>query len=89
MLIKEIYALLDEKEKIPINSNNADDVKKQHLNNNKISEKLNMFHEELNKFTQEVESLKKNKKKNKNNYNLDKLSEKLTLYRESYELQQV
>ena len=84
ILIQDIGALLDERDKILSNVTNVD-VAKKYKNANAIETKLNTLQSELGKFKQEVSSMKKNKSKNKGNHNIERLDNMLNNFGEQYE----
>jgi len=89
ILIFDIDTLLEERDKIPIDSATADIIQKKYRNQNAIENKLSQFYGEIDKFCQEIESMKKNKSKNKLNYNIQQLDDHLREYREKYDERRV
>jgi transcriptional regulator of NAD metabolism len=83
ILIQDIGALLDERDKILSNVTNVD-VAKKYKNSNAIETKLNTLQSELGKFKQELSSMKKNKSKNKGNHNIERLDDMLNNFGEQY-----
>jgi len=89
IFIVDIDTLLEEREKIPIESTGADYVQKKYRNQNAIENKLSQLKNEIDKFSQEITSMKKNKSKNKLNYNIQQLEDHLSNYGEQYDERRV
>lgn len=89
ILIVEIDTLLEERDKITMESGGADVVQKKYRNQNAIENKLNELKNEIDKFSQEITSMKKNKSKNKLNYNIQQLEDHLKNYGEQYDERRV
>jgi len=87
ILIIDIDTLLDAREKF--DGTGADEIQKKYKNQNLIETKLNEFKNEIDKFSQEINSMKKNKSKNKLNYNIKQLEESLVNYGDQYEERRV
>lgn len=89
ILIVDIDTLLEERDKIPIDSTGVDFVQKKYRNQNSIENKLSELKNEIDKFSQEITSMKKNKSKNKLNYNIQQLEDHLRNYGEQYDERRV
>lgn len=89
ILIVDIDTLLEERDKIPMDSAGADVIQKKYRNQNAIENKLGDLKNEIDKFSQEITSMKKNKSKNKLNYNIQQLEDHLKNYGEQYEERRV
>lgn len=64
-------------------------MQKKYRNKQAIEEKLNTLQYEIQLFKQEIDSLKKNKSKNKFNYNIDVLTDMLKNFGDQYTYQKV
>ncbi len=82
--LQDLGALLDERDKILSNVTNVD-VAKKYKNANAIETKLNSLQSDLAKLKQEISIIKKNKSKNKNNHNIERLEDLLNSFGEQYE----
>ncbi len=89
ILLVDIDTLLDERDKIHIEGTTSDVVQKKYKNQNSIENKLNELKLEIDKLSQEINSLKRNKSKNKLNYNIGQLEDHLKNYGEQYEEKKV
>lgn len=88
-LVIDIDTLLDERDKIPLDAVGAEAVNKKYRNQNTTENKLSELKYEIDKFAQEITSMKKNKSKNKSNYNISLLEEQLKNFGEQYEERRV
>ena len=89
VLIIDIDTLLDERDKIPLDGVGNEVIQKKYRNQNVTENKLSELKNEIDKFSQEVHSLKKNKSKNKANYNIGVLEEQLRNFGEQYQERKV
>lgn len=88
-LIIDIDTLLDERDKIPLDAVGSEVIQKKYRNQSAIENKLSELKGEIDKFSQEITSMKKNKRKNKSNYNISVLEEQLEYYGEQYQERRV
>lgn len=84
-LIIDIDTLLDERDKIPLDGTSGEVIQKKYRNQIATENKLNELKNELDKFSQEINSMKKNKSKYKSKYNISILEEQLRNFGEQYE----